>query len=220
METLNSLNEPAMTAWYDLEIPVETSRQPYRVVVTRTCHARRSREYLSEDFINQRRKVVGDFTISQGRLRGARAALSIYLLDSNTCVEYLRNRNRNVVTRIGASQREHSVCRLSWGASLRCLPKCRSVKNLALLRRFIGSSRVCPSTMQHRPSMVRRCEARNAWNKKIGPHDTADRRDRTVNVNQSSHITFVNSRASSFEVRGLAIMTFSILFGMLLTSSA
>ena len=66
--------------------------------------------------------------------------MSAYLLDSNVCVEYIRDRNQSVVARIKREPMQNiRLCSVVLG-ELYCgaFRSADPIKNLALLRRFAG----------------------------------------------------------------------------------
>jgi tRNA(fMet)-specific endonuclease VapC len=72
--------------------------------------------------------------------------LSVYLLDTNTCVEYRRNRNQGVIHRVrGEPTQNIRLCsvvlgELYYGAFRSADP----VKNLTILRRFVSKFKSLP----------------------------------------------------------------------------
>jgi tRNA(fMet)-specific endonuclease VapC len=99
--------------------------------------------------------------------------LSTYLLDSNTCVEYLRNRNPRVIQRIRSEPTQNiRLCSVVLG-ELYCgaFRSADPISNFALLRHFLGKFSSLPFDD---PAAAVYGEERAKLEKlgtKIGPHD-------------------------------------------------
>jgi tRNA(fMet)-specific endonuclease VapC len=140
---------------------------------------------------------------SRGRLRGAESPLSVYLLDTNTCVEFLRNRNPRVVQRLQREPtRNISLCsvvlgELYYGAFHSQNPPA----NLALLKRFLANYSSLP--FEDRAAEVygdvRATLRRTGF--PVGPHDL-----QIAAIALTAGLTVVTHNTSEFSrVPGLAI---------------
>lgn len=99
--------------------------------------------------------------------------MSTYLLDSNTCVEYLRNRNKNVVGHIRREPtRNIRLCsvvlgELYFGAFHSADPP----KNLALLQKFVAKFKSVPFDDAAAIVYGQERTKLEKLGTKIGPHD-------------------------------------------------
>jgi tRNA(fMet)-specific endonuclease VapC len=129
--------------------------------------------------------------------------LSIYLLDSNTCVEYLRNRNQNVVQRIKREPTQNiRVCAVVLGELyFGAFKSAGSGKNLALLRKFVAKFNSVPFDDA---AAVVYGEERAKLEKsgtRIGPHDM-----QIAAIALANGLTVVSHNVGEFSrVQGLAV---------------
>jgi len=129
--------------------------------------------------------------------------LSAYLLDSNTCVEYLRNRNQKIVQRIRREPTKNiRLCsvvlgELYFGAFHSTDP----TKNLALLRKFLAKFQSL--SFDDAAAAIYGEERARLENlgTRIGPHDM-----QIASIALANHLTVVSHNLGEFSrVQGLCI---------------
>ena len=129
--------------------------------------------------------------------------MSDYLLDSNTCVEYLRNRNQNVVQRIRREPTKNiRLCsvvlgELYFGAFHSADP----VKNLALLRKFMAEFQSLPFDDAAAALYGQERARLENLGTRIGPHDM-----QIAAIALANKLTVVSHNLSEFSrVQGLSV---------------
>jgi tRNA(fMet)-specific endonuclease VapC len=130
--------------------------------------------------------------------------VSIFLLDSNTCVEYLRNRNQNVIRRIKSEPTNNlCVCSVVVG-ELYCgaYRSSEPPKNLVLLGKFLSKFASLPFDDAAAAIYGQERARLEKLGIRIGPHDL-----QIAAIALANRLTVVSHNVGEFSrVQGLAIV--------------